>query len=410
MNIPVSQVIPQTREVATSSSENQTSNEENGALFSELMDSGLELNASQEAEETQKATEQAEVDLMSMMGQMPIIVPTMEANEEKPLLIDNVTIENQEGTELRGELSTLATNQTQQLGSEWNTQESSTVSPADGEIMLDSLTMTEIEEQVVKAVQFQQVSNQALSKENIKWTEAPKLISDNDEAGLELIAGVPVSSEPTENPYDLLKNPVTRVIETVTLEAEVHSEAQTQAFTEMTKESVEPLPDLKISNTVEGFSQVAQPTTTAKEVITQPTTVKWENQLEFEELMIKQASLLKEGESTNLVIKLKPYTLGEMQISLEMKDGQLKGLIELENIEAKKIVEENLKMLQGDLKNSIIEVEQMSPQLKDGGEYEGNSQKEQRFKEEEKRKQTSEQENFKELLNESREVAVELVV
>ena len=67
-------------------------------------------------------------------------------------------------------------------------------------------------------------------------------------------------------------------------------------------------------------------------------------------------------------------------------------------------------MLQGELKNSIIEVEQMSPQLRDERGFEGNSQKEQRFKEEGRQKQGNEQESFKELLNESHETAVELVV
>lgn len=143
----------------------------------------------------------------------------------------------------------------------------------------------------------------------------------------------------------------------------------------------------------------------------QETTVRWDNKTEFEELMVKHASLMKDGDSTNLVIKLKPYSLGEMRISLEFKDGQLRGLIQLEKDDAKKIVEESLKMLQGEIKNSIIEVEQMATPFRDGGNLKDDSQQKGYPEENSKQRHASDEENlFEEALREVSSSGLELRV
>lgn len=138
-------------------------------------------------------------------------------------------------------------------------------------------------------------------------------------------------------------------------------------------------------------------------------TVVWENQSEFEELMIRESSMMKDGDKTTMVIKLKPYTLGEMKISLEMNDGKLKALIQLEESESKKIVEESLKMLHGELKTSIIEVEQMQPSSKDGSNYEENRQQQKSHYEDDKHR-SKDKDEFEQLLNELNHSNVEILV
>ena len=137
--------------------------------------------------------------------------------------------------------------------------------------------------------------------------------------------------------------------------------------------------------------------------------VVWENQSEFEELMIKQSSMMKDGDKTTMVINLKPYTLGEMRISLEMRDGKLKALIQLEEAESKKVVEESLKMLQGDLKTSIIEVEQMYSSSKDGKNYDENQSRQQRHHEDNNRHKQDGNE-FEKLMDDLRHSGVEILV
>lgn len=65
----------------------------------------------------------------------------------------------------------------------------------------------------------------------------------------------------------------------------------------------------------------------------------WINQEDILNQMIEKMKLLKEGDSTRMVLKLHPRSLGDMQIELSLDKGLLHGRIVVESQEVKQMVE-----------------------------------------------------------------------
>lgn len=68
----------------------------------------------------------------------------------------------------------------------------------------------------------------------------------------------------------------------------------------------------------------------------------WLNQEEVFQELVEQSRLLREGDSTRLVLKLYPKMLGHMQVELSLENGVLQGRVIVENGEARTLLEQAL--------------------------------------------------------------------
>ena len=89
--------------------------------------------------------------------------------------------------------------------------------------------------------------------------------------------------------------------------------------------------------------------------------------------IVEKASFLKEGESSELIIKLKPEFLGELSLEITMHDGKL-GISILASEEVKKIIENEIGKLKDDLLDANLNVDKLvilshDDQRKHGGNY-----------------------------------------
>lgn len=93
-------------------------------------------------------------------------------------------------------------------------------------------------------------------------------------------------------------------------------------------------------------------------------TVKWDNQAEFVKETVEQAKLLKDGEQTTITMKLRPESLGEVDVKMQLKDGVLNTVIVVEQMATKETLEQALKTLNIDFKNSAINIDNITLEIR----------------------------------------------
>lgn len=91
--------------------------------------------------------------------------------------------------------------------------------------------------------------------------------------------------------------------------------------------------------------------------------VEMKNTQEIIHRMATEIKELKEGESTLLQVKLKPKELGEIEIKLEMKAGEIVGKVFVENLTTKGILDSQISYIKDALKNQNISVQDMEVNL-----------------------------------------------
>lgn len=91
--------------------------------------------------------------------------------------------------------------------------------------------------------------------------------------------------------------------------------------------------------------------------------VEIQNIHEITKEMIKEIKILKNGEQSNLQLKLRPKELGEIEIKLEMKAGEVVGKIIVESMAIKGAIENQLQHLKEQLRNQNILIQEVEVDL-----------------------------------------------
>jgi flagellar hook-length control protein FliK len=91
--------------------------------------------------------------------------------------------------------------------------------------------------------------------------------------------------------------------------------------------------------------------------------VEIKNMHEITKEMIKEIKVLKNGKQSNLQLKLRPKELGEIEIKLEMKAGEVVGKILVESMAVKGAIENQLQHLKEQLRNQNILIQEVEVDL-----------------------------------------------
>lgn len=103
--------------------------------------------------------------------------------------------------------------------------------------------------------------------------------------------------------------------------------------------------------------------------------VEIQNIHEIAKEMIKEIKILKNGEQSNLHLKLRPKELGEIEIKLAMKAGEVVGRILVESLAIKGAIENQIQHLKEQLGNQNILIQEIDVDLQQhsGENYQDNS-------------------------------------
>ena len=86
--------------------------------------------------------------------------------------------------------------------------------------------------------------------------------------------------------------------------------------------------------------------------------------------MVKEIRELRDGDSSVLKVKLKPEGLGEMEIRLEMKAGELIGKILVDTVAAKDALDQQMEHLRMQLRHQNIVLQEVDIDLQ--SQHQGN--------------------------------------
>ena len=117
-----------------------------------------------------------------------------------------------------------------------------------------------------------------------------------------------------------------------------------------TNKSLPNIQNLSFYETIEHVDQASQQ-------------VEIQNIHEITEEMIREIKVLKDGEQSELQVKLKPKQLGEIEIKIEMKAGQVLGKILVENVAIKGAIESQLQHLKQQLQDQNIVTQKIEVDL-----------------------------------------------